>query len=180
MTDLKPKALAWISQQFIGVTESGSNGGAFVERLQRVVDGKAMGEPWCVCWAQFAARLVDEMFTELGLTGLPHHSLPPTESTQELWAKAKTISRSQQATPGSIVVWRSKSNPLHGHCGIVAQAMSDGIVTVEGNTSAPSRSTSRPGLSPDAEREGDGIWSKLRDHGNIPGFDLLGYVLPWA
>lgn len=163
---MKRAALAWFAKQLIGVNEQSS---AAVNRFRKAVDGKATGEPWCACFVQYLCAEIDVLFVEMGMPASTKHMLFPTESTQQLWATAKNVS----TTPivGSLVVWRSKADASRGHVGVVIATGPDGIMTVEGNTSEPGVAGS--------ESNGRGVWRKTRFKSTIPGFDLLGYVLPW-
>lgn len=164
----KQRALAWLSEQFDGVRESGgANKGAFVERFQRAVDGKAQGEPWCASFVQYCLAEVDDLVHSLE-GGAQKHSLPMTESTQEMWNKATPSKKMLGPDIGLVAVWRSNSNPALGHCGIVIAVKSGVIVTVEGNTGTGD------------QREGDGVCVKGRSGGQIPGMTLLGYLRPWG
>lgn len=163
---MKLAAIAWLAKQLIGVNEQSS---AAVNRFRRAVDGKATGEPWCACFVQYLAGEIDSLFIEMGMPAAAKHELFPTESTQTLWAHAKHVST--KPVVGSLVVWRSKLDPSRGHVGIVIAVSADGIMTVEGNTSAPG--------TPGSESNGRGVWRKTRFKSEIPGFTLLGYVLPW-
>lgn len=163
---MKRAAIAWFAKQLVGIDDRAL---AVVNRFRRAVDGKAAGEPWCVCFVFHLANEVDQLFVEMGMPASTKHQLTATEWSQDVWAKAKTVS----TTPivGSIAVWRSKANPLRGHVGVVIATSVDGIMTVEGNTSEPGKAGS--------ESNGNGVWRKTRFKGEIPGFTLLGYVLPW-
>lgn len=148
--------VTWLASQFVGVREFGHNAGPVVERFQKAVDGRATGEPWCACFVQYVVR-------ELAPVIASTPALFATESTQLLWAHTPTSAR-VAAEPGAIVVWRSKAKPLTGHCGIVSRVDGDDIVTIEGNTGAGD------------QREGDVVAVKHRIGGQIPGFELLGFL----
>lgn len=172
MTDRKQRALAWLAQQFVGVTEQGN--ASIVNKMRKAADGVAAGEPWCVCFLQHCSREVDELFELLQLD--ERHvlqGLAKTESTQALWNDAPERMRRADPVVGAIVVWRLLSEPSRGHCGIVTEVSDDRIVTVEGNTSAVAGTS-------EAERNGRGVWEKRRAGGDIPGFMRLGYLLPWG
>lgn len=176
----KHRALVWLARQFVGVTETTPNGGAMIERFQRAVDGVAEREPWCVGFVQHCAKEVDALVDDvLGFNADNSHKfdplrrtnvLPLTEWTIALWG-APAAARSQEPSLGSVVVWRSLATPARGHCGIVVEveghANDKTIVTVEGNTGSGD------------QREGDGVWTKRRVYGEIPGFARMGYVSPW-
>ena len=170
MITQKQAAMAWFARQLVGVNENGNS--AIVTRMRKFVDGVASGEPWCVCFVQFCAGEVDELFGAINLPSGPA-LLAKTESTQQLWKDANPATRSPLPQPGNIVVWRLNADPTRGHCGIVIDASAESVVTVEGNTSAVAAST-------EAERNGRGVWCKRRENGDIPGYTRLGYLNPWA
>lgn len=149
--------IAWLASQFVGVREMGHNAGPIVERFQRVVDGRAEGEPWCVCFLQYVVREAS------ALAGL-NVTLYPTESTQVLWSRTPAQHRIALPEPGCVAVWRSTSRPSHGHAGIVSRVDGADVYTIEGNTGAGD------------QREGDVVAVKRRIGGQIPGFVLLGYI----
>lgn len=174
---LKPRALVWLAKQLVGINANGNS--EIVNRMRRTVDGVSAGEPWCACFVQYCAREVDDLIRDLEIepdaTFL--HNLTRTESTQALWHKSLMATRSPTPSVGAIVVWRQQSHPEFGHCGIVTRVQDNGdIVTVEGNTSMYGASSG----STESERNGRGIWSKPRLAGGIPGFDRLGFILPWG
>lgn len=170
MSTQKQAAMAWFARQLVGVNEAGN--ASIITRMRKAVDGVAAGEPWCVCFTQFCAGEVDDLFRALNIAGKPAR-LVATESTQKLFNDAMPQTRSPLPQPGNIVVWRLLADPTRGHCGIVIEATADNVVTVEGNTSATAGST-------EAERNGRGVWCKRRALGDIPGFVRLGYLNPWA
>jgi hypothetical protein len=156
----KQRMAAWLAGQFEGVHEEGGNNlGPIVERFQRVI-GKAEREPWCLSFVQYVLHEIDEVM------GLPHHSLPATESTQLLWNTAPTELRTQAPEVGTVIIWRK--GPGVGHCGIVVEATGDNVITVEGNTGRGD------------QREGDTVARKRRVRGQINGMTLLGYLRPWG
>ena len=171
---LKLKALAFLAKQFIGVNASSTEA---INRMRRATDGVANGEPWCVCFGQYLVREVDGFFSELGLLleALTTHKLPATESSQQLWSKMAQESKRDAPVIGALGIYRLQSNPTFGHLVIVTGIYAGGITTVEGNTSQPGSSGGT-----EAERNGRGAWGKNRADGNIPGFDRLGFLLPWG
>jgi len=174
MINPKEGALAWLAEQFVGVTETKTNGGAMIEKFQRAVDGVASGEPWCVCFVQHCVKQIDELFDRALVTYPPssHNVLFGTEWTIGLWESTPKAQRRLVPTPGCIVVWQHDSNKMQGHCGIITGVFMEptggvSLRTVEGNTGAVN------------QRDGDGVWQKQRVLGNIPGFTRLGYLAPW-
>ncbi len=170
--DQKEAALVRVARNMVGVNASNVE---IVNRMRKATDNKAEGEPWCVCFVQWAVREVDSFVGDLfGDFPSPRQSLPSTESTQALWKGSPASMRSPVPLAGKVAVWRSNENPAKGHCGIVLGTGDDGIVlTVEGNTSATAGTT-------ESERNGNGVWMKRRTGGGIPGFTLLGYLSPWG
>jgi len=167
----KQLMLAWFARQLVGITEQGN--AQIVNKMRKASDGVAAGEPWCACFVQHCAREVDELDEILHQVCQRRQSIPNTESTQALWNNAEDNTRRMAAEIGSVAVWRLQGDPTKGHCGIVVEAGAGYVVTVEGNTSATGETT-------EAERNGRGVWEKRRIGGNIPGFELLGYLLPWG
>lgn len=163
----KRMALAWLAQRFVGAVETRPNGGPIVEMFQRAVDGTSSGEPWCVGFVQFCAKAIDDLSVLLNGGG-NNCELPPTEWTIDLYHKSPH--KQGDARIGDIVVWQSDVNSNRGHCGIIVELSSAGLVTVEGNTAAGTGD----------QREGDGVWKKRRYAGNIPGFTRLGYIGVWG
>lgn len=173
--DKKQVALVRIVKNMIGVNASNTE---IVNRMRKATDNVANGEPWCVCFVQWAVREVDALAIELGIVSPLVHKLPKTESTQELWRLAPEAMRSNVPVPGRVAVWRLEKNPALGHCGIVIGVGTDGaVLTVEGNTSMANAGS----FISEAERNGNGVWMKRRaGGGQIPGFKLLGFISPWG
>lgn len=174
---MKNKALVWLAKQLVGINADGNS--EIVNKMRRTVDGVAAGEPWCACFVQYCAREVDDLVSTLELQPDLNflHCLVATESTQMLWNKAMEATKAAEPSVGAVVVWRSQTHPEFGHCGIVVEVMPDGdIATIEGNTSMPGASSG----STESERNGRGVWRKVRLAGSIPGFDKLGYLRPWG
>ncbi len=79
--------------------------------------------------------------------------------------------------PGSIVCWEHFNQAGHatglGHCGIVASVVDHGdwMRVIEGNTSSG---------GVDIDRNGDGVFSKMRSTQGGPRFRILGYLDPFA
>lgn len=171
------RMLARVATNMVGVNSSNTE---IVNRMRRVVDGEANGEAWCVCFVQWGVREVDALLAEAKEQSQALvHRLPLTESTQRLWALAPDDMKTTKPEIGAIAVWRSIADPMKGHCAVVTATVGYGdgppdVFTVEGNTSAT-------GGTSEAERNGNGIWPKRRlKGGQIPGFVLLGYLLPWG
>ena len=167
--NVRQLALAHVASNFVGVNSSNTE---IVNRIRRAADGKALGEPWCACFVQWAVRDVDQFVVDFGMQ-LRAQMLYATESTQALWTQSAHDIRRSAPEVGAVAVWRLDSDHSRGHCGIVVGVDTDTVHTVEGNTSAT-------GGTSEAERNGNGVWNKKRTGGKIPGFTLLGYLLPWG
>jgi hypothetical protein len=166
-------ALALFSRAFYGVREEGGNNrGPMVEKFQKAVDGIAQGEPWCMAFVQFCLKWVDELAARLGDGA--RTVLPPSELTTFVFNHAPVWARIDTPEEGAVVVWTkldADGKPtLRGHCGIVSKVLPDAVLTIEGNTSAEWNAD---------QRDGDGVFVRLRTRGEIPGFQRLGYLRPW-
>ncbi len=162
----KELALAWLAKQLVGAIETRPNGGPLVEKFQRAVDGISSGEPWCVGFVQYCAQAIDDLALLLN-GGMSQHALARTEWTIALHEQSPL--KHVDPKLGRIVVWRSVANENRGHCGIVTEVVGSDVYTVEGNTS----------LASGDQREGDGVWHKVRHRGDLPGFERLGYLGVW-
>ncbi len=171
----KQCALAWLAKQFVGVREESANKGAMVEKFQRAVDGKAVGESWCAGFVQYCVLGIDGLAGELGTSDVSAKKhLVASELVTEMWAKTPLVARRDLPEVGSVVAWAKLVDgkaSWSGHTGIVVAIGAEGTVhTVEGNTSS--------GVS-GSQRDGDGVYQRVRVHGEIPGFVRLGYMRPW-
>ncbi len=167
-------ALAHLARSFVGVNSSNSE---IVNRIRKASDGKATGEPWCACFVQWAVREIDGFAVDFGLQ-LRAQMLFNTESTQELWTRSAPELRRQAPEVGAVVVWRVDADHSRGHCGIVTEV--EGVDSVGGTVHTVEGNTSATGGSTEAERNGNGVWTKRRIGGKIPTMTLLGYLLPWG
>jgi hypothetical protein len=134
---------------FVGVRETGSNKGPWVEAFQRLAGITAGADPWCMAIInasaeRAAARLgVRSPLENMRLQGyvpclvetFPHVSL-------------------EDALPGDILaVWNS-SKGRHAHVAMIECRMVErNVRTVEGNTNEA------------GSREGDGVYRKVRTVG---------------
>lgn len=67
--------------------------------------------------------------------------------------------------PGDLILWQH-GDTVQGHVGIVIAALQNGYLTVEGNTSD----------SLGIDREGDGVFVKLRPKGGTSKMKQLGFL----
>lgn len=157
------RMLVDVAHRFVGIQEQGGdNKGPEVERFQRAVDGKAAGEPWCMAFVQFCVAEVEAR------TGVKSN-LFRSEHCMTVWNKSPQLMRRKRPEPGLIVIW-SRVNTAFGHTGIVTRQKSPEVYeTIEGNTSK--------GFG--IEREGDGVFVKLRTINGTQLFRPVGYLQPF-
>lgn len=157
------RALVETVRMFIGVHEEGNNHGAAVERFQKAVDGKALGEPWCMCFVQFCVKEVEQRMAV-------RSNIFRSESCIETWNKSPILMRRTKPEPGSIAIWRRSGTVCFGHTGIVVSISTPEVYqTVEGNTSR----------GHGIEREGDGVYLKERSVRGTNLFLPLGFIQPF-
>lgn len=137
----------------LGIRETTPNAGPDVEKFQRYVDGRAVGEPWCMSWLQFIVGETSHQF------GAPN-PLVPSELCRRVWNSVPDKYRGPCPAFGWAVIWK-------GHCGLVTRLDSKHgtFETIEGNTNSR------------GEREGDAVCRKTRLlKGGTGSFELLGFV----
>lgn len=135
----------------VGVREEGRNSGPRVRQYQAATWLEPGPWPWC---AAFTCWVLKEW--------LKRHPSPPVKNWEtwrckdasafgwEKWARARGLAvlpETEKAKAGDFVIFD------FSHIGIVVKdQINDLIYTVEGNTNGR------------GEREGDGVWTKIRDH----------------
>ncbi len=162
MNDAKSLLIS-IARSFVGtVEEGGDNMGKMVEEFQKAVDGKACGEPWCMCFVQFCIKQVEQ-------TMALRSNIYRSESCLETWEKSPPLLRRTKPEPGAIAIFNRFGTRL-GHTGIVTSVRSPEVyATVEGNTTD----------GKDIEREGDGVFEKYRSIRPTGVFRTLGWIQPF-
>lgn len=157
------KTLVDVARRFIGVhEEGGDNHGPMVERFQKEVDGKAQGEPWCMCFVQYCVAQVGR---ETGVWS----NLYRGESCLQVWERSPIFMRRMKPEPGMIIIWK-RAGKLEGHAGVVVGIVSPTVFqTVEGNT------TRGFGI----EREGEGVYLKERTISGTQLFLPVGFLQPF-
>jgi hypothetical protein len=137
--------LQLLAKFYEGVHEAGGNNrGPMVEAFQRAVDGRAIGEAWCMAFVQFCVREVERAH---GLTSRIRRS----EGCLDVWEKTPVELRLEKPEPGCLVIWQHGKS-WQGHVGIV-QSVGVGVIdTTEGNT----------GPVVGVQREGDGVYARRR------------------
>lgn len=172
----KSELLVWLAGMLVGTQEvGGPNRGALVERFQKAVDGKANGEAWCCAFVQFLIREVDALGLAHGdQTGSP---LPKTEWVQGLWDGTSPGLRRRaeiHPEPGMLIVWRQWKDgqpTAYGHVGVVTGVTPAGAIeTIEGNT----------GAGDGINREGDGVYRRVRSASGDGALRVSGYLKVWA
>lgn len=152
------------AEKCIGAHEvGGNNKGPEVERFQKAVDGKAQGEPWCAAFVQFCVKEVEK---NLKATVVVH----PSEHCMTVWTRTPGVHRYKSPKPGFLVVWNYEGS-LNGHIGIVSKVIDEfTIETIEGNTSPDDKTI---------EREGDGVYRKVRTTKQVGRMKLVGFIAPF-
>lgn len=158
------KALLDTAKSFLGVHEEGGNNhGAMVEEFQRAVDGKAAGEPWCMCFVQYCIREAERL-------SIVHSRIYRSESCLDVWEKSPANMRLTKPEPGAIAIW-NRVGTRQGHTGIVVAIRSPEVyITIEGNTTN----------GQEIEREGAGVWLKYRSVRATRLFRPMGWIRPFA
>jgi hypothetical protein len=155
--------------------EGGQNKGKMVEAFQKSVDGKASGEPWCLCFVWHCILETEkkyfERFNETILS-----KMFKTEHVLTMWNLSPKEYRSEIPVFGSLVIWQhldSKGNgTARGHIGIVSNVLDKTYIeTIEGNTKNDTV----------VEDEGDGVYLLKRNYKAPTGSKrIVGYLLPWG
>lgn len=151
------KMLLMTALECVGITEGKSdNHGEMVELFQSTI-GHAEGEPWCLSFIQSCVSYVESFGFE--------SKLFPTEHCLTAWVNSRTR-RPLEPQAGDIVLYRM-GDTTKGHAGLITAVTRDKFETIEGNTG--------PALGV-IEREGDGVYSKLRPRGGFPKMRELGFL----
>lgn len=142
--DMCHNALSAIALNYVGIKEQGGNNmGQMVERFQRAVDGKAVGEPWCLSFIWYCIFETERIIESIISQELQNKTkLLMTEHVQTMWRKSPDCQRVMEPHKGCLVLWRyhnSRGEPTSsGHIGICTEVsnMDKSVIkTVEANTS---------------------------------------------
>lgn len=159
--------LVEIAQSFVGTKEEGGNNrGDLVEHFQRMVDGKAQDESWCMAFVQFCVQNAARRFDVIP-------TLPLTEHCMTAWTTSRMVDRYAPSDglvkPGFVAIWQ-KVGTSSGHCGIVVDIAHGVMHTVEGNTS------DGEGIN----RDGDGVYLRARNRTGMGNMILRGFINPFG
>lgn len=170
----KKKLIQFEARRWIGIKEQGGdNAGQIVEMFQATVNAHPSGEAWCVAFAEFCLKQVDDLWDFMNDSSNPRSSLIKTESAMQMWNNSPQECR-QDIEPGCVVIWQhynANGDPTGlGHAGVV-MAILDGtkFMSVEGNTNDGSGVT----------REGDGVYLRQRDSAAQGSMRVMGFLNPW-
>ena len=146
----------------IGIQEEGDdNKGEMVKTFQATVGG-VCGEAWCLSFVQAITAYVED---RMGVVS----NLPLTEHVLTLWDKTPKRARiaEKDIRPGDLILWRYGTTQK-GHIGIILGAHYKVVTTVEGNT----------GPTGIVEREGDGVYKKIRARTGTTMMHVQGFLRP--
>jgi hypothetical protein len=158
------EALFWIGSRESG----GDNQGETIKLFQGAVT-RPQGQSWCMDFVQFCVKRIDDLCDTAFPTWEPS-TIFRSESCALVWAKSPTALRVDGPAPGCIVIWQHGQTGL-GHCGIIETVLPDGTFqTIEGNTSD----------SEEINREGDGVYQKIRNPKGDGNLQIVGFLSPWV
>lgn len=160
------------ANSWIGTKESPTNKGQLVELFQKVVDGKAQGEAWCMAFVQWCVRRAYKQFAiaHPHVSGYLDNVLFASEHCLTVWHKTPALARTTNPYPGCIVIWQH-GDTSSGHTGIVvAMLPGDKMATIEGNT----------GSGQGVVREGDGVYSRVRSIKGEGNMKVVGFLEPYV
>lgn len=145
------------------IRETTPNGGEVVELFQSTI-GKAEKEPWCMSFVQSLVAFTEWAFHVTS-------GLAPSEHCLTVWNASKSIVVSNPRA-GDLIIYRHVGT-TQGHVEIIVDVITDkGIQvfhTVAGNTS------NGTGVN----REGDGVYSKIRPNRTIGDMEIVGFLRPF-
>lgn len=145
---------------FDGIVEEGSdNNGKIVGLLQSTI-GKSESEPWCMALIQSAIAFIETFNCKSGVY--------PSEHCLTVWNKS-VCEKPAIPKAGDIVIWQFNGTSK-GHAGVVLSVDKNGMTTIEGNTGP---------LVKEIEREGDGVYKKLRSLQGSEKMRVVGFLRPF-
>lgn len=178
LTELKVQFLIREAYRWLGsMEETGEpNGGQIVSMFQNW-DGHPDHVPWCMAFVQYCLKWAEYNWeTTAGYCTMDdHYKVFPSEHCLTVWNKTPEECKTQTPEMGHIAIWAftKDGKPTGaGHCGIVTGSKLDSrfFTTIEGNT--------KDGTG--MNREGDGVYERVRNVTGSEGFMLLGFLKPWG
>lgn len=165
----RPIALTMVegAKANVGVQETGTNAGPYVLAYQKsCVPPLDAGAPWCAAFVRFRMK---KAATDLGLTydkDFPRSGYTPDWArwarNNNKWLPAvECKDRYEEILPGDLVLFYFSALKRIGHIGIIEKVHSNGLITIEGNTGP------EPNDEDEVERDGDGVFRKVRDWGEL-------------
>lgn len=159
--------MANVASSFLDIKEeTGKNDGYLIELIQKTVDDKAQGEPYCLAFVMTVLAYVERV---TGLTS----PIIATESVMQLWNSLNVQDKTRDyPRPGYIAIW-NHAGSSRGHAGIVYEVFPTYFTCIEGN--------SRSGeLQFSGNVEGQGIFLKKRTYASVGSMNFLGFCVPFG
>ena len=151
------KMLILTAQACLGIAERGKdNCGEMVELFQSTI-GRAEQEPWCMAFLQSCVAYIESF----GFTS----DLFPSEHCLTVWVNSK-CRRPVEPVPGDMVIYRL-GDTTKGHAELITAVFPLSLATIGGNTGAP---------NDEIERNGDGVYSKIRVRGGTFKMREVGFL----
>lgn len=155
--------LANYAKRYVGTTETSPNRGPEIDLFKLATAGKVDALPWCATFIWYCIKKTEmECGVKSPLVMGPH--------VMSIWEKSPVQCRVKKPIIGDLVVWNFLGT-TSGHMGVIAgfPKAAGKIITIEGNTS-PSSSV---------DREGDGVYEKVRSMAGSASMPVVGYLRPF-
>lgn len=174
MRQVKERLLIQEALRWVGVKEEGNNGGQLIQLFQKAVDNHAANEPWCLSFVQFCIKAAEAQYNVIQQNCDKETSkIFLTEHCLTCWTRTDYGQRNKEPEPGNLIIWqhfKNKKPTPNGHVGIIVEVKDENtVVTVEGNTSDSSG----------VEREGQGVYKKIRRLEGTADMMVLGFLRVW-
>lgn len=159
--DTKPQKLFLMAlDAMVGLHEQGGNNcGKMVEAIQHTV-GKAEKEPWCMGLIQTAVAYAEKKTNR-------RCSLPVSEGCTATFEAAEKLNLTvKDPIVGDLIIWKY-GDTWKGHVGCIIEDGDQFVRTIEGNTSPEEKGINR---------EGDGVYHKLRSLKGAGAMKVLGFI----
>lgn len=147
------------AKPFVDVLEEPTNRGDIIDLIAKTVDGRAIGEPYCVAFVQSIIAFVEKKLNMISPVYSTEHSL-------EMWNKTSPhLKTTRYPLPGYIAVWRHEGTN-NGHAGILLRVSDHYFKTIEANSFGPDGKT-------------QGIFTQERLFNDGSKMRLLGFLSPF-